>query len=166
MSGTGIVERMSSSPRNVRWLDEQEQADWRAYLDATSLLQEALNRDLVAAFDLTLDEYEIMVRLSENEGRKMRMSQLAGEVVHSRSWLTHTIKRMEKAGYVERAMCIEDRRGVECVLTNSGYSTLVKAAPVHVESVRKGLLDRMTPTQFHTLGRLMAKLAPGLRAES
>ena len=54
-----------------------------------------------ARFDLSLTEYEILVRLSERPERQMRMAQLADALAHSRSRVTHTVARMEKAGLVD-----------------------------------------------------------------
>ena len=51
-------------------------------------------------FGVSLTEYEILVRLSEREGRQMRMAQLADALAHSRSRVTHTVGRLEKAGLV------------------------------------------------------------------
>src|SRR6188472_1227815 len=61
----------------TRWLTAQQQHAWRAYLVATTLLTERLDRDLREQHDLSLPEYEILVRLSEAPGRQLRMAMLA-----------------------------------------------------------------------------------------
>jgi DNA-binding MarR family transcriptional regulator len=139
-----------------RWLDAGEQRAWRNYLRGNAALQDAINHDLEQSAGLSLSEYEVLVRLSEAEGRTLRMSVLAEELVHSRSRLTHTIRRMEEAGLVERATCAEDRRGVNAILTEAGHARLVAAAPGHVESVRARMVDRLTPEQMRQLGEIMA----------
>ncbi len=63
----------------------------------TTLLMDRLDDELRSQFDLSLTEYEILVRLSEREGWQMRMAQLADALAHSRSRVTHTVKRMEQA---------------------------------------------------------------------
>ena len=141
---------------DVRWLTEQEQLDWRAFRDGTVRLFDALAHELDASSALSLQEYEVLVRLSEAPGRTRRMSGLADGLAHSRSRLTHTIRRMEERGLVERAACSADARGVNCVMTELGWTTLVAAAPLHVRSVRDHLVDVLTPEQFRALGDAMA----------
>jgi DNA-binding MarR family transcriptional regulator len=138
-----------------RWLSDEEQDSWRAFLRGSRLLEEALDRDL-QAHGLQLSEYEIISMLSESPQQRLRMSELAAMVVQSRSRLTHTASRLEKRGWVTREACLADRRGVELVLTTEGAKRVVRAAYAHVESVRRNLLDVMTPEQFRALGEAMA----------
>jgi DNA-binding MarR family transcriptional regulator len=140
----------------TRWLDEDQQHSWRQLLRGSAKLFDDLNRDLEEQSGLSLSEYEVLVRLSEAEGRRLRMSVLADELVHSRSRLTHTIRRMEGAGLVERSSCPDDRRGVNCTLTPAGFARLEAVAPGHVESVRARLVDRISPEQLRLLGEIMA----------
>ena len=141
--------RVSGDPR---WLSEDEQASWRAWLSMSTLLNERLEHDLKDAHGLSSQEYEVMVRLSEAPDRRLRMSELAGRTLASKSRLSHQISRMEADGLVRREDCPEDRRGQYAVLTDTGWDRLVAAAPDHVESVRTWLLDAMTPEEFARLG--------------
>ncbi|GAA4418347.1 MarR family transcriptional regulator [Georgenia halophila] len=145
--------------QGVRWLDADQQRDWRNYLRGNASLQEHLNRDLETAVGLSLSEYEVLVRLSEAESRTMRMSVLAEELVHSRSRLTHLVRRLETAGLVARRPCAEDRRGINAILTDEGFARLEDAAPTHVASVRERLVDRLSPEQLRQLGEIMATIA-------
>lgn len=145
-----------------RWLGAREQRAWRAYLRGSRLLEAALDRDL-QCHGLQLSEYEIMSMLSEAPGRRLRMSSLADLVVQSRSRLTHTAARLERRGWVRRESCLEDRRGVELVLTDVGWDAVQQVARVHVESVRRHLVDTMTPEMFAALGQAMEAIARGLR---
>jgi DNA-binding MarR family transcriptional regulator len=138
-------------PGDVRWLDADEQKAWRSYVRATRLLDGAIQRDL-ACHGVSHDEYEILVNLSEQPCRSMRMSDLAESVVNSRSRLTHTVGRLENRGYVRREASPDDRRGVLCVMTDEGFATLEVAARSHVTGVRENLLDQMTREQFLALG--------------
>jgi len=147
--------------QDVAWLSPEQQVHWRAYLLGVARLNEALNRQLERDSGLSLSEYEILVRLSEAEGRTLRMSDLALALMHSRSRLTHTVGRLESQGLVERRSCSDDRRGVNCTMTDSGYDLLVRTAPGHVRAVREHLVDRLTEDELRALGRAMAKVAPG-----
>ncbi|MBM7825908.1 DNA-binding MarR family transcriptional regulator [Arcanobacterium pluranimalium] len=143
---------------NVRWLDDEEQIAWRSYLRGTATLLDLINRDMEEDNGLALSEYEVLVHLSEAENHALRMSQLADHLVHSRSRLTHTVRRLEDIGYVERFRCVDDGRGINCRLTEAGFSKLKDAAPSHVESVRRHLVDLLSREEMLELGRVSAKI--------
>lgn len=142
----------------TNWLSGPEQVAWRAFLTGQARVLEAINQDMATESGLTLNEYEVLVRLSESPGHELRMSHLADNLVHSRSRLTHTVKRLEQEGFVHREPCPQDRRGIVCHLTDAGLSKLEQAAPKHVDSVRAALLERLTSEEFLQLGQIFSKL--------
>ncbi|WP_340539550.1 MarR family winged helix-turn-helix transcriptional regulator [Nocardioides sp. GXZ039] len=144
-----------------RWLDKDEQLSWRALVLGTTLLFDKLDDDLRQNHGLSLVEYEILMRLSERDGQ-MRMAQLAQSLAHSRSRVTHTVKRMEDAKLVQRCSSTEDGRGVVCMMTDRGRLLLENVAPSHVESVRSHILDLADPDDFAALGRVMNAVADHL----
>lgn len=154
---------MSSQP--PRWLSAEQQVSWRAFLVGSARLTGALGAQLESESGISLSEYEVLVRLSESENHTLRMSQLAEELVHSRSRLTHTVRRMEERGFVERTACSDDGRGVNCRMTEAGYAQLVAAAPGHVRAVREALVDRLTDAQLAALGEAMGIVAEALGPE-
>lgn len=141
----------------TRWLDAEEQQAWRAYLRGAALALDALDRDL-QAHGVSLSEYEILALVSESEGGRERMSVLADAVVQSRSRLTHTAARLERRGWVQRRQAPHDRRGVELCLTAAGLDVVTALAPMHVEGVRRILLDPLGRGPFLQLGALMAQI--------
>lgn len=138
-----------------RWLSGDQQRVWRAYLLGSALLQERIDADL-RSVGLDGAEYEILVVLSESEDRRLRMAELADAVHQSRSRLTHTITRMEKAKLVQRTDCPTDRRGVWAELTPEGLQLLQAAAPSHVETVRRNFIEAMTAEDYQAVGRAFA----------
>lgn len=152
----------------TRWLTQEEQQAWRAYLRAHRELQVALDRDLTD-FGISLPEYELLSMLSEQDGDRARMSVLADLVVQSRSRVTHTAKRLEQRGWVRREPTPEDGRGVALALTPAGRRMIESAAPGHVASVRANFVDLLTPEQLCTLHEAFAQvrthLVPGARAD-
>ena len=146
-----------------RWLDADQQHAWRAFLLGTTLLLDRLDDDLRRHHGASLGEYEILVRLSDADGR-LRMAQLADALAHSRSRITHTIKRMEEAGLVVRTSSPEDKRGVFAVITDAGRALLGDMAPTHVEGVRDHLVDLCDPADFEALGRVMNTVSDQLIA--
>jgi len=145
------------------WLDAAQQMSWRQYLDGTARFVEALSKDHDEHSALTLGEYELLVRLSEAPEHTMRMSALADGLARSRSRLTHTVHRMEQRGFVRRAASVDDRRGVNCVMTEAGRAELVASAPGHVRAVRRFMVDVLTPTQLRDLGEAMAAISEACR---
>jgi DNA-binding MarR family transcriptional regulator len=146
----------------TQWLTTEQQRDWRSFLLGSTLLMDRLDRDLREHHDLSLPEYEILVRLSESEDRALRMAELADSVKNSRSRITHTIARMERAGLVVRKQCPSDGRGVIAHLTERGYAKLVDAAPDHVDSVRSALIDVVAPEDLAAIGRAFSTVAEAL----
>jgi DNA-binding MarR family transcriptional regulator len=153
---------MTANVATTRWLDAEQQRTWRAYLVGTTLLMDRLDRDLRELHDLSLPEYEILVRLSEAPDHRMRMAQLAGSISHSRSRVTHTVARLEKDGLVNRSACVSDGRGVEAVLTEEGLKRLEAAAPTHVDGVRQFLVDLAGVEDLAAVGRVFNAVADEL----
>ena len=143
------------------WLDEHQQRCWRALVLGSTLLLGRLDDELQHEHGLSMTEYEILVRLSERDGR-MRMAQLADALAHSRSRVTHTVKRLEDAELVRREHTPDDGRGVDAVLTERGMALLVRTAPTHVAGVRRHLIEHASPEDLSALGRVMDAVADSL----
>lgn len=142
----------------TRWLDKDEQRTWRTFLVASQLLFDQLHRELEKGTSVPGPYYEVLVRLSEAPGRRLRMSALADRSQSSRSRLSHTIARLEKRGWVTRERCPSDRRGSIAVLTDAGFGALEDAAPVHVEGVRTHLFDQLNGAQLDELRTISQQL--------
>lgn len=146
----------------VRWLSPQEQCAWRSFITGSRRLYEQLDAEL-KAHGLNHDDYGVLVALSESPDDRMRMSELADLSVESRSRLSHHIGRLEARGLVERQSCPEDRRGSFAVLTPEGRATIERIAPVHVEGVRRHLLDHLSPAELAVLGDVFGRVDAALR---
>lgn len=143
----------------TRWLNTDQQRDWRAYIDGSARLAEALERDLKGRHGLSLGEYEILVRLAEAPQLRLRMAELAASAAQSRSRLTHTVARLEAGGYVRRVHCASDKRGVFAELTGEGFAALSRAAVDHVAEVRDLFVDAIDPEDFKAVGRAFRAVA-------
>jgi DNA-binding MarR family transcriptional regulator len=147
---------------DFRWLNAPEQAAWRAYLEASQLLANTLERELQSDCGLSAADYEIFVRLSEAPDRRMRMSELADRTLYSRSRLSHAVTRLEKEGWLRRESCDDDKRGTFAELTEEGFAKLVEAAPRHVNGVRRHLIECLTAEQIGQLEQIMTAVRAGL----
>jgi DNA-binding MarR family transcriptional regulator len=132
------------------WLTPEEQQAWRAHLTMGKLLSRQLDRDL-HSFGLSINDYEILVVLSEAPDRRLRMTDLADATAQSRSRLSHQITRMETSGLVRRESCPGDKRGLFAVLTTQGMATIQRVAPHHVESVRRHFIGLLTGDQLSAM---------------
>jgi DNA-binding MarR family transcriptional regulator len=150
---------------HTRWLDDEEQRAWRAFLAANKLLMDKLDRQLQDEAGIPHTYYEILVRLSEVPGQALRMSQLAVSSMSSRSRLSHAVSRLEEAGWVRRKECATDRRGAVCELTDAGLQALKAAAPGHVDAVRAHLFDQLTREQVAQLRSISEAIATHLGGE-
>ncbi|EME55392.1 MarR family transcriptional regulator [Rhodococcus ruber BKS 20-38] len=136
----------------TRWLSDDEQRTWRAYLDSTRLLMNALDRQLTRDSGMSLTDYELLVALSEAPGRRLRMRALADAVLTTRSGVTRAISRLVDAGWVRRVECDEDKRGTLAELTDAGATKLDQASPGHVEAVRSYVFDLLGPQDVTRFG--------------
>jgi DNA-binding MarR family transcriptional regulator len=143
----------------TRWLTAREQHTWRSFLTGVQALLSAVEGQLQRDAGIPLGYYEILVRLSEADGRLLRMSQLAEVSASSKSRLSHAVARLEERGWVERLHCETDRRGQFARLTDAGFAALETAAPGHVEQVRRSLFDVLTPEQAERLTEVMSTVA-------
>lgn len=89
-----------------------EQTAWRAFLSAVQMLNTEVEAQLQRDSGISHADYEILVRLSEQPDRSLRMSELAARAVFSRSRLSHAVARMEREGWVRREPSPEDGRGL------------------------------------------------------
>ncbi|MEV5603195.1 MarR family transcriptional regulator [Streptomyces sp. NPDC052299] len=147
------------------WLTDEEQCVWRAYLHATTLLEDHLDRQLQADAGMPHIYYGLLVQLSQAPRHRMRMTELARNAKITRSRLSHAVARLEKSGWVRREECPSDKRGQNAVLTDEGHAMLRRSAPGHVKAVRQAMFDRLTPDQVRSLGEIMQVLAAGLQPE-
>jgi DNA-binding MarR family transcriptional regulator len=134
-----------------RWLDDEQQAAWRAFAGAMVKLRWALEGQLQADAGLSFIEYHVLARLSENTGNTMRMSELAEVTDSSLSRLSHLVKRLERRDLVRREPDPTDGRYTNAILTDAGLRLLVASAPAHVAKVRELVFDALTPEQLREL---------------
>ena len=153
---------MANKSPNPRWLNPREMKAWRSYIIASRRLLEALDSDLVG-HDLSMADYEVLAQLSDAPNRRMRMSELAELAMLSKSRLSHRMKVMEKAGWVRRELCSEDKRGSWAIMSDKGFKAIAAAAPCHVASVRKRFIDQLSTKEQGELAGIFSHLTEELR---
>lgn len=148
-----------------RWLSEAELRMWITFVQATHLLERRLEHQLQLDGGLSHAQYDVLSALSAAPEKCMRMTELAGRTVVSKSGLTYQVSRLEQAGLVRRESCATDERGVVAVLTEAGQKLLDTIAPGHVDTVRDYLIDLMTPAQREVVEQVMTAVLERVRQD-
>jgi DNA-binding MarR family transcriptional regulator len=158
----GYDDVVTTQTTSTRWLDDTEMAAWRSYAETVVDLNAALEADL-APHGLTLGDYQVLVHLSEADDHEMRMCDLASRLQLSPSGLTRRLDGLVRMGVVERRPSDLDRRVMLAVLTDHGWSYLEKVAPDHVESVRRHIIDLLSPADMEAMARIFESIQSALR---
>lgn len=134
---------------------------WRTFLVAHAQVRRQLERELQAEQALGLGEYEVLLLLARADGRRLRMSELADQLVLSRSGVTRLVDRLQGEALVERGSCDTDRRGSWAILTDEGHERLRRASPTHLRGVGEHFLNRIPSAELdalrHTLDRVLSE---------
>jgi len=148
-----------------RWLTAPQERAWRRYRRMRTLLDLQIARDLHRDSGLSETDYDVLTTLSEKSGGCWRARDLAAQLLWSTSRLAHHVGRMEKRGLVDRQPCADDARGALISLTEQGRTTLRTAAPPHVASVRRHMIDLLTADEVAALDTIAAKVITHLAGE-
>ncbi|WP_203715791.1 MarR family winged helix-turn-helix transcriptional regulator [Asanoa siamensis] len=141
-----------------RWLDPQERRMWRAYLRMQRAIEVALVRQLGDS-GISRPDFEVLVPLSEAEGRTLRVRDLATWLGWDRSRISHQLRRMEERGLITREHCTDDARGTMVRMTDEGYAITVRAAPDQVATVRRVLVDLLSRDEIDQLTAIAERVA-------
>lgn len=134
-----------------QWLDRNELAAWVRLTAVLELLPGVLDSQLRRDAELTAFEYYVLAMLSEAPERTLRMTALAAQTNATLPRLSHVVRRLEDRRLVERFPCPEDGRATNARLTGAGWQKVREAAPGHVASVRRHVIDALTAEQISQL---------------
>jgi DNA-binding MarR family transcriptional regulator len=136
----------------------QDHATWIAFLRSHAAIKRQLNADLLEGHDLTLSDYEVLLRLSHTEHKMMRRVDLADSVLLTASGITRLLDGLERAGFVEKASCPSDARVSYAKLTDTGAAKLAEARVTHLVGVDDLFNGRYSDEELATLGELLSRL--------
>lgn len=146
------------------WLTAEQQRVWRQWLAVDAQLPTELHRQLQADSDLSLQDFVVLVRLTESGSDRLRVTDLARDLQWERSRLSHHVKRMETRGLVVREECPQDGRGAFVVLTDSGRTAIEQAAPMHARTVRRLFFEALSDEELSILDTITTKVLGRLGA--
>ena len=150
----------------ARWLTAEQLRAWIRLEAVVELMPAVLDSQLQRDAQLTHFEYIVLAKLSETDGRVLRMTALAATTNSSLPRLSHVVSRLEARGFVERLPCPGDRRATNAHLTDAGFEKVVATAPGHVENVREHVIDALTPEQVTQLDTIMEALLQRIDPEN
>jgi len=138
-------------------MTSRELATWRSLIDTTAELRRILGADLQES-SLSPADYQVLLALSEADGRKLRSSELARTIDWERSRLSHHLKRMERRRLIRRDDCATDSRGAEVVLTAEGARVFRRSTAPHMRAIQRHFADALTREQFDELAGILRSL--------
>jgi DNA-binding MarR family transcriptional regulator len=145
-------------------MTSRELAIWRSLVDTTAELRRILGAQLQES-GLSPADYQVLLALTEADGRRMRSSQLAATIDWERSRLSHHLGRMERRGLISRRDCATDSRGAEVLLTEEGARMFRRASAPHLRAIKKHFADALTLEQFEMLAGILQALQDHLQPE-
>jgi len=135
------------------WLNAREDRAWRAFIHAHQRIEVHLNRRLQES-GLSGADYEVLAVLSGHDGDRMPARDLCNTLGWEKSRVSHQVQRMQKDGLIGREPNPDDARSTMVCLLPAGRAAIEKAAPRHVEDVRRNFIDLLTPAELDMLAAL------------
>src|SRR3954453_11015396 len=150
----------AAAPTQPDALSPTELRAWRGLVKAHGCLVKRLDAQLEAEHGVPLSSYEVLVRLSDADGGKLRMHDIAAGVMLSRSGLTRLVDRLERDGLVCRCSCENDARGAYAVITDAGRVRLTETRATHRAGIRALFVAHYSEEELVQLGALLERLLP------
>ena len=141
-------------------------AAWELYFTTTARLTERIEAALKCQAGLSMPEYSVLLMTDRAGEVGIRPSRLAHQVVFSRSRLTHTMKRLESRGLIERRPCEGDGRGGLVSLTQAGKALFDEAALIQRDVIRRLFLDDITSEEIDMLTGLFSRVSKRLDSDT
>jgi DNA-binding MarR family transcriptional regulator len=151
------------SPRPPQ-LSPTELAAYFAFTEVSSLLRHAVEKQLREVGKLSYVQFQVLARLRDAPDGSQRMTDLADDLVHSRSGLTYQAQLLEERGLVTRAPSPDDERSTIASITDEGRDVLAKVFPGHIEVVSSLLFESLADDDIEVLARVMTQVSGHLRA--
>ena len=139
-----------------QWLDDEQQETWRAWLEVNTQMFARMSRELQANSGLSLQDYDVLVALTDVPDGSVRMRDLGVKLQWEKSRLSKHLTRMTARGLVVRRECHDDRRGAFVELTDEGLAAIRAAAPDHAAVVKEVFFDGLSREQVRDLGKVCA----------
>jgi DNA-binding MarR family transcriptional regulator len=141
----------------VMELSKQGLEAWKGLLLAHATLVEQIDREMAKANLLPLDWYDALLALEDAPGQKLKMSELADQVLLSKSGLTRLVDRLEAKGYIRREACRADRRVAYAVLTPEGLRAREQSWPTYRAAIQEHFASHLSEEEAKVIGDALAR---------
>jgi MarR family transcriptional regulator, 2-MHQ and catechol-resistance regulon repressor len=128
------------------------------FVEAHAGIVAKVERRLEAESGLSMQWFEVLIRLARSPEKRLRMTDLAAQTVLTPSGLTRAVDRLVEAGLVVREACPSDRRSTYAVLSPEGERRVLKALPVQVAHLEDVFESAFRPDEIDTLTSLLRRL--------
>ncbi|MEU5785618.1 MarR family winged helix-turn-helix transcriptional regulator [Micromonospora lupini] len=145
-------------------LSAEQLGAYFALVEVSSLLQYAVDEHLRVDGDLSYVQFQLLARLVDAPGGKLRMTDLADGVVYSRSGLTYQAGLLEKRGLITRSPSPDDERSVMVAVTDVGRDLIAQVLPGHVDRVRDLLFEPLASDDVAALNSVLGRVRDHMRA--
>ena len=147
-------------------LETSKGSVWALFLTAYAVLVAEMEARLASQGLPPLGWYDVLWALERADDQRLRMNELAAQVVLSRSNLTRLVDRLEQAGLVERQRSEDDRRGAFAVLTAAGKSMRKRMWPVYQTAIRELFEENITDTEAASMDKALRRVLERVRSGS
>lgn len=156
---------MTTSSSRRDWLDQDELDTWMRLFVLAAAAQTRLDGQLRGSEGITRFEFYVLAVLDEQNGVAPTMGDLARALHCTPSHLSHTVRKLESTGWVQRERTPGNARTASVRLTESGLQRLREAAPGHVKAIRELIFDHLTRSQTEAFAEALERITTALTAE-
>jgi DNA-binding MarR family transcriptional regulator len=135
---------------------------WRLYIESALALVDVLDAELQQAAGISQRWYDVLVHLEESPDG-IPMTELADQILYSKSGFTRVIDRMEEAGLVSRVRPPNDRRSILVIITDQGTETMERARRHHRDGIERHFSQHLTDADTKALARALEKISSHAR---
>jgi DNA-binding MarR family transcriptional regulator len=144
------------------WLSPAQQRVWLAWMRIGLRMDYEINRELQEQGDLSHPDYHVLVALSNAQGGRLQLTDLANTIGWERSRVSHHLQRMTGRGLTRRVPSATDRRATDAVLTPAGRRALEKVAPQHAMFIRDMFFGELAEEELPTFAGLLEQVYDGI----
>ena len=155
---------LETEPEAVELSDVHHGA-WYQLLRVYGRVSERVEKRLETGDHVQGGWYDVLVTLEKADGGRLRMSELADEVVLSRSGLTRLVDRLEREGLIRREGCPNDGRGFYAVITDAGLAARAAAWPTVQRAMAELFARHVSDEEAAVLERALKRVADAAKAK-
>jgi DNA-binding MarR family transcriptional regulator len=135
---------------------------WAALLQVHAAVVPVLDHKLMAEAGMPLRFYDVLLELAAAPDRRLRMSDLAGRVVLSRTRVSRLVDEMASAGLLVREQNPADARSAYATLTELGLRRFRQAAPKYLAGIEEHFAQQLEDRELEELAAALQRVLSAL----